>query len=495
MLTLRVGEAAGLAASAFPVRDTGQSDPAFHQVWSAVAGQVQTPEVDPDCCLGTGDSADVGPGDSVDIDPEAALLLAPLAEEQEDKAPLPWLEPQLRPVASSRKGPAEGEVIAPRRVVSQGDKTPRMGGPVHDAMSAGMHVQHMPRPEPAEPLAASGGADLRQDVIAAAQAGPRAAPGSDPAATGLRPDARTAAETLFLGRFSGARPPFEPTGHDGDPGKTDLAQRRVLPGTVVAKGGIAGAITLAGFSNADLVKGPKERVSQSFWRVRALPEDVTGGPLSPPQAPLAVQVSGEIVGAAAAVDRPALPQMTLAPDNSHGGDMVQTQRVDIDGSDIKAALLSDTGVPSSAGHRADGLTWPARVRLSHFPADIRAPLTALVAQGAAASMQITLDPVELGPVRIALHAGETGLQVQILAERIETLELMRRFAHELARDLAQLGFGDVAMGFSQRDGRDGVPWAQMMAATPGNTPEPAERAARPQRQGDPIQDGRMDLRI
>jgi flagellar hook-length control protein FliK len=64
-------------------------------------------------------------------------------------------------------------------------------------------------------------------------------------------------------------------------------------------------------------------------------------------------------------------------------------------------------------------------------------------------VDVTLSPEELGRVRMSITAGEGGVVLQVLAERPETLELMRRHADLLARELANLGFGSVDLAFGQ----------------------------------------------
>ena len=71
---------------------------------------------------------------------------------------------------------------------------------------------------------------------------------------------------------------------------------------------------------------------------------------------------------------------------------------------------------------------------------------------AAGSYEITLRPEELGRVRLALHPAESGVTVQISAERPETLELIRRHLPELDRDLRQLGHASVSFSFTGQGG-------------------------------------------
>ena len=64
-------------------------------------------------------------------------------------------------------------------------------------------------------------------------------------------------------------------------------------------------------------------------------------------------------------------------------------------------------------------------------------------------VEIALNPPELGRVRLVMAASETGVVVQVLAERSDTLDLMRRNIDDLGRALSDLGYEDIAFSFGQ----------------------------------------------
>lgn len=84
-------------------------------------------------------------------------------------------------------------------------------------------------------------------------------------------------------------------------------------------------------------------------------------------------------------------------------------------------------------------------------------------------VEITLNPEELGRVRMALQTTETGVIVTIAAERTETLDLMRRHIDQLAAELRQLGYFSIGFAFSERGSRD-------TAKPKSRTEPPAETA-------------------
>jgi len=69
--------------------------------------------------------------------------------------------------------------------------------------------------------------------------------------------------------------------------------------------------------------------------------------------------------------------------------------------------------------------------------------------GADRSVEISLDPVELGKVRLTLNMTESGMAVQILADRPETLELMRKNTDALTAEFLEMGYAEVGFQFAQ----------------------------------------------
>jgi hypothetical protein len=117
-------------------------------------------------------------------------------------------------------------------------------------------------------------------------------------------------------------------------------------------------------------------------------------------------------------------------------------------------------------------------------ADIARQIALRVAQaaeagpgGARGTVELSLSPEELGRVRLRLHPSEAGLNVTIIAERPETLDLMRRNIDLLARDFLDIGYDGAQFDFAQ--GGQGAAFDHA-APPPGPAPEggapPAPRA-------------------
>ena len=82
---------------------------------------------------------------------------------------------------------------------------------------------------------------------------------------------------------------------------------------------------------------------------------------------------------------------------------------------------------------------------------IAAQLVATAVRSGAGTTQITLNPEELGRVRMTLTTTEHGIAVAIAAERPETVDLMRRHVDLLIKEFEDLDQGDVAFRFGEND--------------------------------------------
>lgn len=117
-------------------------------------------------------------------------------------------------------------------------------------------------------------------------------------------------------------------------------------------------------------------------------------------------------------------------------------------------------------------------------------------------IELTLSPEELGQVRLHLTTTETNAIVSVSADRVDTLDLIRRHLDDLTRDFRAIGYQDVTFQFShgdpgQQHGRTGQSRPQL--ATDGqDAPAPTTRPtatynSKPER---PLNtDASLDLRL
>ena len=120
--------------------------------------------------------------------------------------------------------------------------------------------------------------------------------------------------------------------------------------------------------------------------------------------------------------------------------------------------------------------------------------TVVSARGQQGTIEVALNPEELGRVSIVFNGREDGLHVTISAERPETLDMMRRHISVLEAEFQNFGLGDLSfdLGTSadaqqdRSDSGDGTRFAETQD-------EPVTEA------GPTIQklgpDGRIDMRL
>ena len=115
-----------------------------------------------------------------------------------------------------------------------------------------------------------------------------------------------------------------------------------------------------------------------------------------------------------------------APGETGQSDMTQPATLQND-----PALTGPDLGPSSARGQAELTKTTAQVIVSH--AEDRA--------------EVLLEPAELGRLRFEINQRGDGVQIVLMAERPETLELLRRNADQLLSDLKSMGFSGSELGF------------------------------------------------
>ena len=162
-------------------------------------------------------------------------------------------------------------------------------------------------------------------------------------------------------------------------------------------------------------------------------------------------------------------------------------RVDVPlaGRDVEGERERDPLAPveSPSAARRDGgvsaLGAPARTEMAQRIVRQIAEATAPVPDR---PIQLTLDPEELGRVRLTFHSTDGALAVAIHADRIETLDLMRRHIDTLAGEYRAMGYRDVSFSFGQHGHSGGQSGSQpqhagLLAQSVADAPAPAPHAA------------------
>lgn len=252
--------------------------------------------------------------------------------------------------------------------------------------------------------------------------------------------------------------------------------RRVRAPTSSAGVDLATAVVRAGVQDRPSTRQTEPaRVTARAWDMQAplAPAPAASDAVANRASPLATSASAISESAGEAAFDPA------GIDTSHGADVVRSDR---------------PGPATAQGSPAHGaLNAPARA--------ITPQIAAAVQASGERSVEIVLSPAELGKVRITLSPGEAGMAVSIVADRPETLDLLRRHANLLAQDFRELGYGGTEFSFdsgggSTGQGRDTAPVmapAEGDLALPGTVQEDAPRHRQMPDRLAP--DGRMDIRL
>ncbi|NUH66795.1 flagellar hook-length control protein FliK [Sulfitobacter sp. S0837] len=90
----------------------------------------------------------------------------------------------------------------------------------------------------------------------------------------------------------------------------------------------------------------------------------------------------------------------------------------------------------------------ATVTRAALPPQVAAQLAEVVRQMPNRPVDIALSPEELGQVRLSVTTNDAGVQINVLAERPETLDLLRRHIDQLGQDFRDLGFADITFSFA-----------------------------------------------
>lgn len=115
------------------------------------------------------------------------------------------------------------------------------------------------------------------------------------------------------------------------------------------------------------------------------------------------------------------------------------------------------------------------------------------------SAEIHLNPAELGRVRISLQTGDAGVLVSVMADRPETLDLLRRHADMLAQDFRDIGYGAAQFSFGQsghpRSGQGRGPEGDAIGPVDAALTEDQAPATHPQVGHASIALDRVDIRL
>lgn len=124
---------------------------------------------------------------------------------------------------------------------------------------------------------------------------------------------------------------------------------------------------------------------------------------------------------------------------------------------------NDGEIEPFANRVVDEIGWDGRLHMQAAQAaqvtkaDMAGAVSQQIAEAVRKSpdklIEIALNPVELGRVRMVLSASDAGIVVSILAERSDTLDLLRRNIDDLGKSFTDIGYEDISFSFEQGDQR------------------------------------------
>ena len=394
--------------------------------------------------------------------------------------PFPGLGWRDGAAAGPASGPSAARRAAPTGLVASQSGLPP--GLQHaDGLANAAPARGMGQPEDGESVPAEGLRASRSDAADPAAVAARAA---QPVQTAIPPGPGQAALAAAL------------RGSTGNSGMSPAGENAVQDGAEAAGAGDDAPPT------SETPRGPRlEATGPSLHPARHPAAD--GAPSryaaraqaadqpSVAPAPAAAATAGPgqgAAGAAAVAGMTAPPGLgsAAAPDPAQNAGEDALQRIEL--AQVSGSPVERAG-PEGARIASQG---PA---LADAPRPAMRSLAEALHRASDGKVEVTLNPEELGRVRLTLHSGDNAITVQVHADRGDTLDLMRRHADMLGSAMRELGYGDVVLDFGGQ-GQGRAP--QQMAEAGANTLPAEESAAAPQpaqaRQGIGAASG-LDLRL
>lgn len=170
-----------------------------------------------------------------------------------------------------------------------------------------------------------------------------------------------------------------------------------------------------------------------------------------------VLISSELKGrefrapAAAPVGHPLRPAVSALQTLAAGGLGAGSAGAELlmGSEDLLPGAFDLTGeVPGLTQLLAEASFGTGTVHRPETPRLVAAQLAEAFASKGEQKVEVSLNPQELGHVKMRVVASETGITMIIQTERPETADLMRRHIHELAEEFRRMGYEDISFEFS-----------------------------------------------
>lgn len=167
--------------------------------------------------------------------------------------------------------------------------------------------------------------------------------------------------------------------------------------------------------------------------------------------------------------------MTTAPVASSAASKTLDSKMTIDGTKDTTDFRLETMIDTKHAARTTQSTVSSRTEFA--PPVARQIADAIHARVTAEKViEVSLNPAELGRLKLSLTPVENGLVINIMAERSETNEMIRRNLIDLERAFSEMGGENITFSFEQNGGFpdqgqhdpsiDSADWSEQVAATP-----------------------------
>lgn len=160
-------------------------------------------------------------------------------------------------------------------------------------------------------------------------------------------------------------------------------------------------------------------------------------------------------------ETPAALETTVKPASSPTATSTQSQSSG-SGTSSNATLVltaaqqtAPTGATGVNATAVDAAAFREAVIMRPDASMIQQIISAASSRTSAGTVEVFLDPPELGKIEISIDLGDQGLRATLSAERQTTQDMIRRNLGDLAQTFEDAGFSDIDLGFSDRhDGSD-----------------------------------------
>jgi len=119
-------------------------------------------------------------------------------------------------------------------------------------------------------------------------------------------------------------------------------------------------------------------------------------------------------------------------------------------SDDVGTVIPDKSQAQRPSPVAAPMAPPLATRLQTPESKILSQISTAISNTSKDTVEIRLDPPELGRVVISITQSDSGLSATVTSEKAEVSDLLRRHAELLSRELSKSGFTEASLEFSHR---------------------------------------------